>query len=382
MTFPIVDLLPGRGAALLALAAIWTLAACGGDSSGVVAGLGGGGWGGRRGGLPVDDEPCSIPQEQILSGARKDGIPALTNPEMALPGQPGTGYLREDDRVIGLIFEGEPIAVPLNILWWHEVVNLDGATSSLAVTHCPLTGSSLAFDRRTVSGAEFGVSGLLFQTNLIMYDRRGLSESLWPQMLRGARCGPSNGVALPMVPIIEMTWRGWQELNPSTKVVTENTTFDRPYQLYPYGDYDLEQNGSLLFPIGRQLDNRRPPKERILGIPDGTGGVAFPFGELDEMGEVAVVSGSTSNESYVVLWERFSEGAMAFKPLLNGAPVTLTTADGKIVDVETGSEWRMDGRAISGPLEGQSLAPIHEAFVSFWFAWPAFYPHTDLWSAS
>ena len=100
------------------------------------------------------------------------------------------------------------------------------------------------------------------------------------------------------------------------------------------------------------------------------------------MGEVAVVSGSTSNESYVVLWERFSEGAMAFKPLLNGAPVTLTTADGKIVDVETGSEWRMDGRAISGPLEGQSLAPIHEAFVSFWFAWPAFYPHTDLWSAS
>ena len=189
--------------------------------------------------------------------ARKDGIPALTTPEMALPGQPGTGYLREDDRVIGLIFEGEPIAVPLNILWWHEVVNLDGATSSLAVTHCPLTGSSLAFDRRTVSGAEFGVSGLLFQTNLIMYDRRGLSESLWPQMLRGARCGPSNGVALPMVPIIEMTWRGWQELNPSTKVVTENTTFDRPYQLYPYGDYDLE--AKWLSPLPNRSPVGQPP---------------------------------------------------------------------------------------------------------------------------
>ena len=375
MTFPIVNLLPGRGAALLALAAISTLAACGGDSSGVVAGLGGGG------GLPVDDEPCSIPQEQILSGARKDGIPALTNPEMALPGQPGTGYLYEDDRVVGLIFEGEPIAVPLNIMWWHEIVNLDGATSSVAVTHCPLTGLSLAFDRRTVSGAEFGVSGLLFQTNLIMYDRRGGSESLWPQMLRGARCGPSNGTPLPMVAIVETTWSGWKDLHPDTKVITENTGHSRSYKTYPYGDYDLPHNSRLLFPIG-EIDVRRLPKERILGIPDGTGGVAFPFGELDEMGEVAVVSGSTSKESYVVLWERFREGAMAFKPRLNGAPVTLTAVDGKIVDVETGSEWRMDGRAISGPLEGQSLTPIEEAFVSFWFAWPAFYPDTDLWSAS
>ena len=199
MTFPIANLVRGRGAALLALAAASTLAACGGDAPGVVAGLG-----------DSDDGLCNIPQEQILSGARKNGIPALTNPEMALVGQSGTEYLREDDRVIGLIFEGEPIAVPLNIMWWHEVVNLDGATSSIVVTHCPLTGSSLAFDRHTVSGVEFGVSGLLFQTNLIMYDRTNSTEneSLWPQMLRGARCGPSDGMPLPMVAIVETTWSG------------------------------------------------------------------------------------------------------------------------------------------------------------------------------
>ena len=330
---------------------------------------------------------CSIPQDEILPGARKDGIPALTNPEMAFAGQPGTDYLRNDDRVIGLIFEGQAIAVPLNIMWWHEVVNLDGATSSIAVTHCPLTGSSLAFDRDAVGGAEFGVLGLLFQTNLIMYDRGGAGESLWPQMLRGARCGPSDGMPLPMVPIVETTWRGWKELHPDTRVVTEDTGFDRPYQVYPYGDYDLELNGRLLFPIGGAIDLRRPPKERVLGIPvdnadfsdDGEmhGGFAFPFGELDKLGEVGVVN----HAGYVVLWERSIGGAMAFRPRIGGTRLTLKAENGKIVDVETGSEWRMDGRAVSGPLEGQSLEPVEEAFVSFWFAWPTFYPASQLWNA-
>ena len=199
---------------------------------------------------------------------------------MALAGEPGTEYLREDDRVIGLIFEGEAIAIPLNIMWWHEVVNLDGppGRQAVAVTHCPLTGSSLAFDRRPLSDVEFGVSGLLFETNLIMYDRTGTEESLWPQMLRGARCGPSDGMQLPMVPIVETTWRGWKELHPDTRVVTENTGHDRSYRTYPYGSYDLEANGQLLFPVSDGIDPRRPPKERVLGIPiDGASRVGLLF---------------------------------------------------------------------------------------------------------
>ena len=385
MTLVFQSLVRGRRAGLLPIAVASALTACSDGFPATAGDFVGPGDGAAA-------ELCSIPQELILSGARKDGIPALTNPEMALVGQPGTEYLREDDRVIGLIFEGEPIAVPLNIMWWHEVVNLNGATSSITVTHCPLTGSSLAFDRHPVSGAEFGVSGLLFKTNLIMYDRTGSidSESFWPQMLRGARCGPSDGTRLPMVPIVETTWRGWKELHPDTRVVTENTTFDRPYQSYPYGDYDSEQNRSLLFPIGGPIDSRRPPKERVLGIPiecadcgglepkgELHGGFAFPFGELDELGEVGVVNFA----GYAVLWERSVGGAMAFRPRVGITPLTLKAENGKIVDVETGSEWRVDGRAVSGPLEGQSLEPVEEAFVSFWFAWDIFHPLSELWNA-
>ena len=102
-----------------------------------------------------------------------------------------------------------------------------------------------------------------------------------------------------------------------------------------------------------------------------------PFGELDELGEVGVVNYA----GYAVLWERSVGGAMAFRPRVGLTPLTLKAENGKIVDVETGPEWRVDGRAVSGPLEGQSLETVEEAFVSFWFAWDAFYPLAELWNA-
>jgi len=333
---------------------------------------------------PEDDPEiqCSIDSSKILSGQRKDGIPALTNPELASEGAPGTEYLLDTDRVIGIVLDGEPIAIPLNIMWWHEIVNLDGAQSSVAVSHCPLTGSSLAFDRGNVGDSEFGVSGLLFQTNLIMYDRSGDNESLWPQMLRGARCGPSDGTPLPMVSIVEVTWAGWKWLHPDTKVVTSNTDYTRDYRSYPYGFYDRTSNNDLLFPIGQTIDSRREPKERVLGVPDGTGGMAFPFGALADLGDVAVVEGETSTERFVILWEAERQGAMAYRPVLDGAPITMQVVNGQITDVETGSVWRMDGVATNGPLDGRALEPVADAFVAFWFAWPAFYPDLELWSAS
>lgn len=229
------------------------------------------------------DQRCSIDESAIRDGGvGRDGIPALTGPRTAGVGSESTEYLRPDDRVVGVVIGGNAVAVPLNILWWHEVVNLRLDGRDIAVTHCPLTGSSLVFDRGGVDGREFIVSGLLFRTNLVMTFRDAgvnpegelsASSSLFPQMSGGARCGRLKGLDLEMVPALEMMWSGWRELYPDTEMVTSRTGYDRDYRRYPYGSYDDPYNASTGVPVS-EMDLRRPPKERVLGIPEGNGGLA------------------------------------------------------------------------------------------------------------
>jgi hypothetical protein len=316
---------------------------------------------------------CTIPNSEIFDGGPgKDGIPALTNPTMVTPGAAGTEYLFDSDRVIGLVIGDQAMAIPLNIMWWHEIVNLDVADRKLAVTHCPLTGSSLVFDRAPFGGAELGVSGLLYQNNLIMYDR-STQESLWPQMARGARCGVRSGDALNMVAAWEMTWEGWRTLYPQTTVVSSATAFSRNYLRYPYGDYDRIDNSEVQFPM-ESIDETRPPKERVLGIPDGSGGRAYPYGILESLGSAAVVEG----EEDVIFWDGQRQAAMAYSTVLEGEVLDFEFGQGQIRDTQTQSIWRIDGTAVSGPMAGKQLTPVAEAFMSYWFAWAAFYPNFRL----
>jgi len=327
---------------------------------------------GSGGGVP--QLSCSITDEEVVSGGPgKDGIPALSDPRTATAGEPGTEYLDPDDRVIGIKLGDLVLAIPLNIMWWHEIVNLEVGDRKVSVTHCPLTGSSMAFDRSGIDGAELGVSGLLLRNNLIMYDRN-TEESLWPQMTRQARCGARNGTVLDMVPTIEMTWDGWLTLHPNTEVVSSLTGFGRNYRLYPYDDYDKLSNNQLLFPINR-FDSRRPAKERVLGIADPNGARAYPFGELLELGFTAVVD----TETDAIFWDSLRQAAMAYKKVLDGQTLDFYFEAGQIRDEQTESVWRIDGLAVSGPLAGKRLEPVAEAYVAYWFAWAAFHTDTELW---
>ena len=329
-------------------------------------------------------ESCSIPESQIFNGGvGRDGIRALTDPIVAEAGMAGADYVDPEDRVIGFVIEDQAYAVPHQVLWFHEIMNLNVGSAHMAVTYCPLTGSSMVFDRSEVADAELGVSGLLFQNNLIMYDRR-TEESLWPQMLRGARCGVSTGVQLQMVPGAEMTWEGWTNLHPDTKVPAQDLASGQNFASYryPYGNYEEPNNAELLFPMP-SIDGRRPPKERVLGIPTSGGsvggGIAFPFGELNDLGTTSAAHGTIGGRAAVVFWDELQQGALAFYPEAAGLALNFSTRDGTIFDLETESLWTLNGLATDGQLAGERLEPIAEAYVAFWFAWAAFHPNTELW---
>ena len=361
---------PFKPRALLGLAVAVLAAATGCEESSVLA---------TDSTFPEAGRFCNIPQNLIFSSAAKDGIPALTNPLLVTAGEAGTEYLKDETRVIGLFDDGQPIAIPLNIMWFHEVVNLEMNGIPVSITHCPLTGSTMGFKRQGVNGAEFGVSGLLFQNNLIMYDRNS-PESLWPQMAREASCGDRTGASLDMVSVFEMSWGGWRSMHPNTRVVSADTGWPRPYSVYPYGDYDTPENPMVLYP--QELDSRFPPKERVLGIPHGSGGMVFPFESLRAVGPLTASHAQVGGGPVVVFWDSSVESAMAYSPSLEGQELRFAVQGDAIVDAQTGTSWRVDGLALEGPLAGSRLQPISEAFVAYWFAWPAFYPAIEIWSGS
>lgn len=318
-------------------------------------------------------ENCVIPTDRLVVAAPRDAIPALTNPSFVEPADRQARYLTDESRVIGLLFGEPPLAVPHNILWHHEIVNLRRAV----VTYCPLTGSSLAFDRIDLDGTSFGVSGLLFNNNLVMFNRAD-EESLWPQMKRKAGCGPDVGTALEMLPVVEMKWGRWKTLYPKTKVVSSETGFQRDYTAsgYPYFNYNQPNNRDLFQSM--PIDDRRPPKERVLGIPGGQdGGLALPFGALNENARLRVVEVAVGASMKTIFWSREARGAMAFE-----TSTSLSIHDNRIVDDDTGSTWTVDGRAVQGPRKGDRLEPVDKAYVAFWFAWAAFHSDTRLWTPS
>ncbi len=329
---------------------------------------------------------CDIPLASIFVGnVGRDGILSLVNPPLVAADDLGAGYLteyaaiKEDQvlfpelRVVGIVIDGEPIAVPHNILWYHEIVNLDIGFRRYAISYCPLTGSAIVFDATAAGTERFGVSGLIYNNNLIMFDPE--TESLWPQMSLSARCGRLRGTKLLTMPSIDMRWDAWKELHPDTKVVSQAANNQFNYTAYPYDLY--ESAPLLLFP--QEVDRRRNTKERVLGIPDGAGGVAFPFDELEARGARVAARREVGGRELVVLWDSAARAARAYEGRSGSGPATLILQGTSFVDTESGSSWNLEGVAFAGSRAGEELLPVTDSFVAFWFAWAAFHPDTEVW---
>lgn len=215
-----------------------------------------------RGEPEFDLSNVTVPAKEIRGGGPpKDGIPAIATPKLIAA---AAAPLRPDDRVVGIVSGDDARAYPLNILNYHEIVNDRIGDTPVAVTYCPLCDSVVAFDRRTPLGErEFGVSGLLYNSNVLMYDRGGRPESLWSQLATSGISGPAAGKSLRTIPVELTTWREWQARHPATQVLSTDTGHQRDYDRNPYERY-FTQPG-LMFPA-KPRSNRLPTKERVLGV--------------------------------------------------------------------------------------------------------------------
>ena len=186
----------------------------------------------------------NFPKNRFISGdVAKDGIPVLTDPLFVNPSAPEAEYLLDKDIVIGVFLNGEAKAYPHNIGWWHEVLNDHIGSHPIVVTYCPLTGTGLVFDDQGDGGAsriDLGVSGLLFNNNLVMYDRRD-NDTLYPKMIFSGVEGLRFGTELILLPTLETTWGNWKNLYPKTRVIAatgSNGTYELDrYRVYPYSTY-------------------------------------------------------------------------------------------------------------------------------------------------
>lgn len=329
----------------------------------------------------------SVPFDEIMSGGvGRDGIPSIDAPEF-ISNTEAQEWLADNEPVIALELDGDARAYPLQILTWHEIVNDTVGNVPVAVTFCPLCNSAIVFDRRVAGEVyEFGVSGLLRNSDLVMYDRT--SESLWQQFTGEAIIGDLTGTQLTFLPSSLISFADFQAAYPEGQVLSQDTGFNRRYGVNPYTNYDA--NGGTPFLFDGEIDERLPAMERVVAVTltdaDGTTvDIAYPLRSLAEAGVindtehnlvVFHLPGTSSALGATQIAEGADVGATGvFDPRLDDQTLTFRREGATIVDEQTGSTWNILGEAISGELAGRQLTPIIHG-NHFWFAWAAFHPDT------
>ena len=275
----------------------------------------------------------SVPADQILQGGPpRDGIPAINDPffEPAV----AVTWLNDADQVIGVALAGEARAYPIRILNWHEIVNDEFGDQAVLVTFCPLCGTGIVFSPDGTGRPDFGVSGLLYNSDVLLYDRK--TESLWSQILAEAVAGPQVGMQLTVLPSLQTTWGKWRTAHPGTAVLSRMTGHVRNYDADPYEGY--ARSPATFFPVANEPDETFHPKERVLGIRIGEHTKAYPYSVLAQQDQ-STFKDIVGDQEVIIEW-----------------------------DVEAPVAWATD-------LQGNQLPTVD----GFWFAWYAFFPETEVW---
>jgi hypothetical protein len=275
------------------------------------------------------------PNKILSGGPPMDGIPSIDNPKYVSVKE-ADEWIEDNELVLALIYNGVKRVYPLQILVWHEIVNDHINGDPVLITYCPLCGSGIAFEGKIdlngeIKEVEFGTSGKLYNSNLVMYDRE--TQTYWTQIDGKAIVGELTGQELVEVSIDTVVWRDWKEVHSDSEVLSQKTGHFRNYGKDPYGSY--YENSNLFFPVENE-DNRIHSKDVIFGIEVNGAYKAYREDDLIEMGMI--------------------------EDEINGVKIKVERDEVGIViimNVETGKEI------------------VKER--DFWFAWYAFHPETSLY---
>lgn len=286
---------------------------------------------------PFDFSNHSIPIDEIHHGGPpKDGIPAISEPDIVSGSE--ADFLNSDDKVIGVVINGQARAYPIRLLNYHECVNDSIGGKDFAVTYCPLCDSSAVFDR-TIDGrtVEFGISGWLYNSNVLLYDR-SKQESLWSQVKMEAVTGPRTGTRLRTIPHTVTAWSDWLERHPDTEVVSFQSGYSRNYGRSPYDTY--MSSDRLMFPV-TPMNEAFPLKELVIGVRVEKHYRAYPFSELAKAGGR--------------VREEFEGAVFQIDYDKERKTASIRVISGKKMDVDT--------------------------LYTFWFAWFAMHPYTEIYES-
>ncbi|MGI9018030.1 MAG: DUF3179 domain-containing protein [Euzebya sp.] len=333
------------------------------------------------------DPPSSIDLSEIISGGPPpDGIPPIDDPTYVTIAQ-ADEWIADNEPVMVVELDGAARAYPLQIMTYHEIVNDRLAGQPVLVTYCPLCNSGLAFDP-TVQGQtlDFGTSGRLWRSNLVMYDRQ--TQSLWSQFTGEAVVGGLLGQTLERLPIGLVSWADYRQAHPDGDVLSRDTGYDREYGSNPYSGYD---DSSSPFLYRGPTDDSLPQLARVLAFGGEQDPAVIP---LEVLQRRRVVATQIDGRPAVALWTPGVSSALDTRQIADGQDVGATglfdpEVDGEILqfsaaedsqtftDDQTGSTWDILGRAIAGELQGRRLTRL-TSDDTFWFVQFAFRPETRI----
>lgn len=339
-------------------------------------------------GWSTDFSKRTVPISEIISGGPgKDGIPAIDDPQFESIAD-ADQWLVDDEPAQVVNINGEVKAYPLGILIWHEIVNDTVGGVPVVVTYCPLCNSALTFDRRLGDQLlDFGVSGNLRFSDMIMYDRQ--TETWWQQLEGVGIIGDLVNQQLTVLPSPVVSWEQLKAAHPDATVLSRDTGYSRRYGSNPYSLYDT---GSPFLFTG-PTDARLKALDRVVAIDEGGETVAFPFEVLEQE---KVVPYTLDGKDLVVFFQAGTNSALdasniavgrdvgatnVFRPLIGEQQLTFTATDDGFTDNETGTTWNLLGQGLTGPLAGEQLEAVAHG-NHFWFAWGVFKPETVVYTGA